>query len=193
MGLRGELVLLDDQDRSSWDRSRIDEGRTTLDRAMRMRRVGQYQLQAAIAALHDDAASTDETDWTEIAGLYAILGRVAPSPVVELNRAVAVAMARGPESGLAIVDSLAAGGQLDDYPYLHSTRADLLRRLGRRPRRPRPTVAPWSSPRTSRSGRSWSVGCGRSRRADRESKRRGRKSAAALVVRARDDQPAQIA
>jgi RNA polymerase sigma-70 factor, ECF subfamily len=133
VGPAGELVLLDDQDRSSWDRSRIEEGRTTLDRAMRMRRVGQYQLQAAIAAIHDDAASTDETDWTEIAGLYAILGRVAPSPVVELNRAVAVAMARGPESGLAIVDSLAAGGQLDDYPYLHSTRADLLRRLGRRP------------------------------------------------------------
>ncbi len=132
VGPGGELVLLDDQDRSGWDRGRIAEGRTTLDRAMRMRRVGQYQLQAAIAAIHDDAASTDETDWTEIAGLYAILGRVAPSPVVELNRAVAVAMARGPESGLAIADSLAADGQLDDYPYLHSTRADLLRRLGRR-------------------------------------------------------------
>ncbi len=131
-GPDGELVLLDDQDRSRWDRARIDEGRTTLDRAMRMRRVGQYQLQAAIAALHDDAASTDETDWTEIAGLYAILGRLAPSPVVELNRAVAVAMARGPERGLAIVDAIAVGGQLDDYPYLHSTRADLLRRLGRR-------------------------------------------------------------
>jgi len=131
-GPAGELVLLDDQDRSRWDRARIDEGRATLDRAMRMRRVGQYQLQAAIAAIHDDAASTEETDWTEIAGLYAVLGRIAPSPVVELNRAVAVAMGRGPEAGLSIVDELAAAGQLDDYPYLHSTRADLLRRLDRR-------------------------------------------------------------
>jgi RNA polymerase sigma-70 factor (ECF subfamily) len=131
-GPAGELVLLDDQDRARWDRARIDEGRSTLDRAMRMRRVGQYQLQAAIAAIHDDAASTEETDWTEIAGLYAVLGRVAPSPVVELNRAVAVAMARGPEAGLSLVDELAAAGQLDDYPYLHSTRADLLRRLDRR-------------------------------------------------------------
>jgi RNA polymerase sigma-70 factor (ECF subfamily) len=98
-----------------------------------MRRVGQYQLQAAIAGIHDDAASTEETDWAEIAALYALLGRLAPSPVVELNRAVAVAMADGVERGLAIADSLDAGGQLDDYPYLHSTRADLLRRLGRRP------------------------------------------------------------
>jgi RNA polymerase sigma-70 factor, ECF subfamily len=131
-GPRGELVLLEDQDRSRWDRARIDEGRATLERAMRMRRVGQYQLQAAIAALHDDAATTEETDWTEIAGLYAVLGRVAPSPVVELNRAVAVAMARGPEVGLAIVDHIARTGELEDYPYLHSTRADLLRRIGRR-------------------------------------------------------------
>ncbi|HEY7132305.1 MAG TPA: RNA polymerase sigma factor [Candidatus Limnocylindrales bacterium] len=131
-GPAGELVLLDDQDRSRWDRARIDEGRTTLDRAMRMRRVGQYQLQAAIAALHDDAASTDETDWTEIAGLYSVLGRIAPSPVVELNRAVAVAMADGPERGLAMVETIAVSGQLSEYPYLHSTRADLLRRLGRR-------------------------------------------------------------
>ena len=131
-GPAGELVLLDDQDRSRWDRARIDEGRATLDRAMRMRRVGQYQLQAAIAAIHDDAASTEETDWTEITGLYAVLGRIAPSPVVELNRAVAVAMGHGPEAGLSIVDELAAAGQLDDYPYLHSTRADLLRRLDRR-------------------------------------------------------------
>jgi RNA polymerase sigma-70 factor (ECF subfamily) len=96
-----------------------------------MRRVGQYQLQAAIAGIHDDAATTEETDWAEIAALYSLLGRVAPSPVVELNRAVAVAMDDGIEGGLAIVDELAAGGQLDDYPYLHSTRADLLRRLGR--------------------------------------------------------------
>jgi RNA polymerase sigma-70 factor, ECF subfamily len=131
-GPDGELVLLDDQDRGRWDATRIEEGRSTLDRAMRMRRVGQYQLQAAIAALHDEAPSTEATDWGQIAALYRILGRMAPSPVVELNRAVAVAMADGPEVGLAITDELAAAGQLDDYPYLHSTRADLLRRLGRR-------------------------------------------------------------
>ena len=132
-GPDGELVLLDDQDRSRWDAARIDEGRTTLDRAMRMRRVGQYQLQAAIAALHDEAPSNEATDWPQIAALYRVLGQMAPSPVVELNRAVAVAMADGPAVGLAIVDAVAAGGQLDDYPYLHSTRADLLRRLGHRP------------------------------------------------------------
>jgi RNA polymerase sigma-70 factor (ECF subfamily) len=131
-GPDGELVLLDDQDRARWDTARIEEGRTTLDRAMRMRRVGQYQLQAAIAALHDESPSTEATDWAQIAALYRILGRMAPSPVVELNRAVAVAMADGPEVGLAIADELAAAGHLDDYPYLHSTRADLLRRLGRR-------------------------------------------------------------
>jgi len=130
-GPGGELVLLDDQDRGRWNRSRILDGRVTLDRALRMRRVGQYQLQAAIAGIHDDAASTEATDWAEIAALYGLLGRVAPSPVVELNRAVAVAMDDGIEHGLGLVDELAAGGKLDDYPYLHSTRADLLRRLGR--------------------------------------------------------------
>jgi RNA polymerase sigma-70 factor (ECF subfamily) len=130
-GPGGELVLLEDQDRSRWDRARIDEGQALLDRAMRMRRVGPYQLQAAIAALHDDAASADETDWPQIAALYRVLGEMSPSPVVELNRAVAVAMADGPAAGLSIVDRVAAGGQLDDYPYLHSTRADLLRRLER--------------------------------------------------------------
>ena len=130
-GLDGELVLLADQDRGLWDRARIDEGRELLDRAMRMRRVGPYQLQAAIAELHDDAATADETDWGQIAGLYLALGRMAPSPVVELNRAVAVAMATGPERGLRIVDGVAATGQLEDYPYLHAARADLLRRLGR--------------------------------------------------------------
>ena len=132
-GPDGELVLLEDQDRSRWDRARIDEGHELLDRAMRMRRVGTYQIQAAIAALHDDAATADETDWPQIAALYRVLGEMSPSPVVELNRAVAVAMADGPSAGLAIVDRIAATGQLDDYPYLHSTRADLLRRLERGP------------------------------------------------------------
>jgi RNA polymerase sigma-70 factor (ECF subfamily) len=130
-GPDGALVLLEDQDRGRWDRTRIDEGHGLLDRAMRMRRAGPYQLQAAIAALHDDAASADETDWPQIAALYRVLGEMTPSPVVELNRAVAVAMADGPAAGLAIVDRIAATGQLDDYPYLHSTRADLLRRLER--------------------------------------------------------------
>jgi RNA polymerase sigma-70 factor, ECF subfamily len=131
-GPMGELVLLEDQDRHRWDRVAIDAGRELLDRAMRMRRVGPYQLQAAIAALHDDAATADETDWPQIAALYRVLGEMARSPVVELNRAVAVAMADGPAAGLAIVERIAEDGQLEDYPYLHSTRADLLRRLERR-------------------------------------------------------------
>ena len=131
VGPGGELVLLEDQDRGQWDRAKIDAGRELLDRALRMRRVGPYQLQAAIAALHDDAATLDETDWTEIAGLYAALGRISPSPVVELNRAVAVAMTSGADAGLRLVDAVAATGQLEEYPYLHAARADLLRRLGR--------------------------------------------------------------
>jgi RNA polymerase sigma-70 factor (ECF subfamily) len=131
VGPAGELVLLDEQDRGRWDRAKIDEGRELLDRALRMQRVGPYQLQAAIAALHDDAGTADETDWAQIAGLYGALLRLAPSPVVELNRAVAVAMASGLEIGLGLVDAVAASGQLDEYPYLHAARADLLRRLGR--------------------------------------------------------------
>ena len=131
VGPDGSMVLLEDQDRGRWDRAKVDEGRALLERALRMRRIGPNQLQAAIAALHDDAESTAETDWTQIAGLYAVLGRVAPSPVVELNRAVAVAMASGPELGLSLVDAVAASGQLQEYPYLHAARADLLRRLGR--------------------------------------------------------------
>jgi RNA polymerase sigma-70 factor, ECF subfamily len=131
-GPGGELVLLEDQDRGAWDRARIDEGRELLDRAMRMRRVGPYQLQAAIAALHDDAATAVDTDWPQIAALYRVLGEMTRSPVVELNRAVAVAMADGPASGLALIDRIAASGQLEDYPYLHAARADLLRRLDRR-------------------------------------------------------------
>jgi RNA polymerase sigma-70 factor (ECF subfamily) len=131
-GPAGELVLLEDQDRGRWSRERIDEGQALLERAMRMRRVGPYQLQAAIASLHDEAPSSAATDWAQIAALYRILGDMQPSPVVELNRAVAVAMADGPAAGLALVDRVAATGQLDDYPYLHAARADLLRRLGER-------------------------------------------------------------
>jgi RNA polymerase sigma-70 factor (ECF subfamily) len=124
-------VLLDDQDRSRWDRARIDEGRELLDRAFRMRRIGRYQLEAAIAALHDEAATPAATDWPQIAMLYGELANRAPSAVVELNRAVAVAMASGAESGLGLIEDLAASGRLDGYPYLHAARADLLRRLDR--------------------------------------------------------------
>ena len=131
-GPAGELVLLEDQDRGRWDRERIHEGQILIERAMRMRRVGPYQLQAAIAALHDEAPTAAQTDWAQIAALYRILGDMQPSPVVELNRAVAIAMADGPAAGLELVERVAASGQLDDYSYLHSTRADLLRRLDRR-------------------------------------------------------------
>jgi RNA polymerase sigma-70 factor (ECF subfamily) len=120
----GELVLLDDQDRELWDAERIDEGRRMLERALPLRQPGPYQLQAAIASLHLEP----ETDWPQIAALYERLGRSTPSPVVELNRAVAVAMAEGPERGLELIDGI---GVLERYRHLHSARADLLRRLGR--------------------------------------------------------------
>ena len=120
----GRLVLLEDQDRTLWDGDEISQGRAALDRALALRRPGPFQLQAAIAALHTD----DETDWPQIALLYSRLLEFTPSPVVELNRAVAVAMAHGPEEGLALADSIAG---LDDYYLLHATRADLLRRLER--------------------------------------------------------------
>ena len=131
-GADGELVLLEDQDRSRWDSASIDEGRALLDRALRLGRPGAYQVQAAIAALHDAAAQAGDTDWRQIAALYARLAGIAPSPVVELNRAVAIAMADGPEAGLARLDALAGDERLATYPYFHSARADLLRRLGRR-------------------------------------------------------------
>ena len=128
----GELVLLADQDRSRWDAARIDEGLATLDRAAFLGAPGRYQLQAAIAAVHAQAVTADETDWARIVLLYDRLMAVAGSPVVALNRAVAVSMASGPAAALAIVDALAASGDLDDYYLLHSTRGELLRRLGRR-------------------------------------------------------------
>jgi RNA polymerase sigma-70 factor (ECF subfamily) len=132
VGPTGDLILLDEQDRTRWDQARILEGSTLVERAMRMRRPGPYQLQAAIAAVHDDASTPDATDWPQIEGLYDALLHLAPSPVVELNRAVAVAMTRGPAAGLAIVDGLVADGTLADYHLLHAARADLLRRLDRR-------------------------------------------------------------
>jgi RNA polymerase sigma-70 factor (ECF subfamily) len=133
----GDLVPLAEQDRSLWDREQIEEGLTRVDRALRCSRaprcVGPYALQAAIAALHAEAPSPTDTDWQQIAVLYDQLLRVAPSPVVELNRAVAVAEATDLATGLALVDRLAATHVLDGSHLLHATRADLLRRLGRRP------------------------------------------------------------
>jgi RNA polymerase sigma-70 factor (ECF subfamily) len=123
---KGEIVLLADQNRARWSRARIDEGRRVLDRAIRLGRPGPYQIQAAIASLHADKP----TDWSEIAALYGRLVELTPSPVVELNRAVAVAMAEGPEAGLALLEPLAE--PLDGYYLFHSARADLLRRLDRR-------------------------------------------------------------
>jgi len=127
----GELVTLEDQDRTRWDRAEIDEGRRVLDTALRRGAAGPYQLQAVIAACHASATTAADTDWRAIARLYGELAAVTRSPVVELNRAVAVGMADGPAAGLALVDALAAGGALAGYHLLPATRADLLRRLGR--------------------------------------------------------------
>ena len=129
----GDLVTLEDQDRSLWDRAAIEEACVLLERAMRLRRAGAYQLQAAIAACHATAESADETDWAEIVILYDRLSQLAPTPVVALNRAVAVAMAFGPQAGLDLVEEIQARGDLVDYYQLPATRADLLRRLGRTP------------------------------------------------------------
>jgi RNA polymerase sigma-70 factor (ECF subfamily) len=127
----GVLVTLENQDRSRWDRTLITEGVETLDAAVAMRRTGPYQVQAAIAACHATAPDAASTDWPQIATLYAQLAGLAPSPVVELNRAVAVAMADGIPAGLALVDELGSSGRLDGYHLLPATRADLLRRDGR--------------------------------------------------------------
>jgi RNA polymerase sigma-70 factor (ECF subfamily) len=126
----GELVLLADQDRSVWDREAIDEGLRVLEGALRQGRAGSYQIQAAIAAVHAEAERSQDTDWHQIVLLYDSLLTFTASPVVELNRAVALAMHRGPDAGLAQVDELVRRGDLENYVYLHATRADLLRRLG---------------------------------------------------------------
>lgn len=127
----GVLITLEQQDRSRWDRQLIAEGVTVLDQAMHLGRPGPYQIQAAIAACHATAPDAADTDWVQIAGLYTELARLAPSPVVDLNHAVAVAMADGIPAGLALVDEIAATGRLDGYHLLPATRADLLRRAGR--------------------------------------------------------------
>jgi RNA polymerase sigma-70 factor, ECF subfamily len=131
MGQGGEIVLLEDQDRGRWDRAQIEEALPLVERALRGRPVGPYAVQSAIAAVHARAARAADTDWPQIAALYQVLRDIAPSPVVELNRAVAVAMADGPEAGLALLDDLVAAGSLPRYHLLPAARADLLRRVGR--------------------------------------------------------------
>jgi RNA polymerase sigma-70 factor (ECF subfamily) len=127
----GDLILLDDQDRSLWDRDQIAEGVTLVERALSSRRIGPYTLQAAIAAVHAEASHAAATDWARIVGLYDVLVQADPSPVVELNRAVAVAMRDGPWAGLALIDAILARGDLGNYHLAHAARADLCRRLGR--------------------------------------------------------------
>ncbi|HYP99870.1 MAG TPA: RNA polymerase sigma factor [Polyangiaceae bacterium] len=127
----GDLVLLEDQDRSRWDRERIAEGQALLDRALKKRSVGPYLLQAAIVAVHTEAASYADTDWTQIVALYDVLRQVDPSPVVALNRAVALGMRDGPNAGLTAIETLLSEGALSEYHLAHAARADLERRLGR--------------------------------------------------------------
>ncbi len=127
---QGDLIVLEDQDRSLWNRAQVAEGSVLIQRALSGGGAGIYSIQAAIAAIHGEAPSAAETDWAEIVGLYDLLLRMSPSPIVELNRAVAVAMRDGPEVGLALVNALADRGELGDYHLLHAARADMHRRLG---------------------------------------------------------------
>lgn len=128
---RGDIVLLDDQDRSRWDRSLIEEGAKLVEQALRSDRIGPYVVQAAISAVHAEAPNATDTDWTQIVGLYDVLMRLIPSPIVALNRAVAVAMQDGPVIGLTLLDELLEAGELEDYYLAHAARADLCRRLKR--------------------------------------------------------------
>ena len=125
----GDLIVLEEQDRTLWDQPLIDEGKALVLRAFAARRIGPYTLQAAIAAVHAEANNAAATDWPQIVGLYDVLLRANPSPVVELNRAVALAMRDGPQAGLALIDALLARGELGDYYLAHAARADLCRRL----------------------------------------------------------------
>jgi RNA polymerase sigma-70 factor, ECF subfamily len=127
----GELILLEYQDRSLWNRKSIAEGVALVERALKSRRFGPYTLQAAIAAVHSEATSSAATDWPQIVALYSVLARVEPSPVIELNLAVAVAMRDGPEAGLKLIDAILARGELTAYHLAHAARADLCRRLGK--------------------------------------------------------------
>ena len=128
---QGELVTLEEQDRSLWNAAEIEEGVNLVQKALRLRRVGSYQLQAAIAAVHAEARAADQTDWRQIVALYEELMRITSSPIVALNHAAAVAMADGCEKGLALIDAIGAGGALQNYYLFHASRADLLRRLHR--------------------------------------------------------------
>ncbi len=127
----GEVILLEDQDRSIWDRALIAEGGRLVERALESRGFGPYTIQAAIAAVHAEARTAEDTDWGEIVGLYDVLWRMDPSPVIELNRAVAIAMRAGPAAGLDLVERILARGDLTDYRFAHAARAELCRRLGR--------------------------------------------------------------
>ena len=132
----GDLILLEDQDRSLWNRDQIAEGRALVQRALSSRRFGPFTVQAAIAAAHADASSATATDWAQIVGWYDVLAQASPSPIVELNRAVAVAMRDGPTAGLALVDDILRNGDLQEYHLAHAARADLCRQLGRKTDRP---------------------------------------------------------
>jgi RNA polymerase sigma-70 factor, ECF subfamily len=127
----GDLVLLEDQDRSQWNRELIGEGKGLIEQSLHTGRFGVYTIQAAISAVHAEASSATQTDWAQIVALYDVLMRSAPSPVIELNRAVAVAMRDGMEAGLALIDAILERGELSDYHLAHAARADLCRRLGR--------------------------------------------------------------
>ena len=127
----GDLVLLEDQDRSLWNRDQIEQGKALVERALGSPSIGAYSIQAAIAAVHADAPRAEATDWNQIVALYDVLARAEPSPVIELNRAVAIAMRDGPAAGLELIDAILARGELAEYHLAHSARADLCRRLGK--------------------------------------------------------------
>ncbi|HYU53882.1 MAG TPA: DUF6596 domain-containing protein, partial [Gemmatimonadaceae bacterium] len=127
----GEMILLEDQDRSLWDRAQIEEGVELVERALASHRFGPYTLQAAIAAVHAEASTAAATDWPQIVGLYDVLLRADPSPVIELNRAAAIAMRDGPQAGLSLIEAILVRGDLSGYHLAHAARGDLLRRLGR--------------------------------------------------------------
>ena len=127
----GELILLNEQDRSLWDHAQISEGLRLIQQALASRRFGPYTIQAAIAAVHARASTADTTDWRQIVALYDILNQADPSPIIELNRAVAVAMCDGPAAGLELIEAILTRGDLKDYHFIHSAHADLCRRLGR--------------------------------------------------------------
>ena len=127
----GDLILLEDQDRSQWDQNMIEEGLSLVNQALSSKQAGPYALQAAIAALHAEAKSPDDTDWMQIAGLYGLLLRMNPSPVIELNRAVAIAMHKGPDAGLQLIDAILERGELNNYHLAHAARAELCRKTGR--------------------------------------------------------------